>query len=232
WLVDLFAREAVSVDLLRIAVGQRALQLLTCVEQPTHDRAFRDANGPSHFFVTQALDLTQDDDGAVVAWKVVGRGLEASSDLAPANDVGRVAPVRLAERGEVGVGVVFGGEPPPVEIDRLPAGLALEVDAEVRDDPVEPREEARAPLKVGQALVRTQERVLNDPARVVFVANEGGSEGHGWRRHRLVGLVGRLVRRRVLLFLSALRVGLGAHATTVAVSRGMSRLRDARAARL
>src|SRR5208283_682720 len=57
--------------------------------------------------------------------------------------------------------------------------LAHEVDAEVRDDAVEPSEEAGAPLKRPEALEDTKESVLDELASVVLVADQGVSDREG-----------------------------------------------------
>ena len=48
--------------LLAVAVGERALELLTGVKQAAHDRALGDSHGLRHFLVAEAVDLAHHDD--------------------------------------------------------------------------------------------------------------------------------------------------------------------------
>ena len=112
-------------DLLLVAVGQRALELLTRVEQAAHDRALRDAHRLRHLLVAQAVDLAHHDDRPVVARQRVERGLEARGNLAAPDDVDGVGAVDPAEEGKVDVGAVVGVEAGLFEVGRLPPGLRM-----------------------------------------------------------------------------------------------------------
>src|SRR5688572_17069551 len=57
--------------------------------------------------------------------------------------------------------------------------FAHEIDGEVRDDSVEPGEEARGPLEGLEAAVDAKEGFLDDLARVVFVPDEPHGDREG-----------------------------------------------------
>src|SRR3990167_2636000 len=65
--------------------------------------------------------------------------------------------------------LVPGPEPPPA----IPPAM---VQAEVEDDPVEPRRESSAPAEAPGGLVEPDERLLRDVARVLRMAQDGPRE--------------------------------------------------------
>ena len=85
------------------------------------------------------------------------------------DDVERIGAIGAGDqRVQLERGLGFG----LVELGGLPARLADHVDREVRDDAVEPGEEARASLEGRQPLVDPEKCLLNDLTGVVLVANE------------------------------------------------------------
>ena len=131
----------------------------------------------SHLIVAESVDLAHHDDAPVIARQGIERRLDPRRDLAPANDVRRIGTVDAAQKRKLQVHAFFGLEARFLEVRGLPAGLSYEIDAEVRDDAVQPGEEARPPLKAGQVLEDTKERVLDELPRVVLVPDQGERDG-------------------------------------------------------
>jgi hypothetical protein len=108
------------------------------------------------------------------------QGLECSgksrSDLFTPDDVSGIRTIDAADERKVSFVGVIRVEPSVVEVLGLASRLANEVDAEVRDDAIEPREEAGTALEAREALVDAQERILDQLACVDLDADDMHSD--------------------------------------------------------
>lgn len=129
--------------MLGIAIDKGALKLLACVEKAAHDRPFRDAHDLGHLFVAEAIYFAHNDDRAMVGGESIERRRKALCQFTAIDDVGGIRAIDPTEKWEIGFTRVIAIE--TLFVERCPdgsPGLSNEVDAEVGDDTVEPREEA------------------------------------------------------------------------------------------
>jgi hypothetical protein len=92
-----------------------------------------------------------------------------------ADDIDWVRAIDTRDQRKLTLGIV-GDVATLIELGPFAAGLAHEVDREVRDDSVEPGEKGRAAFECREAFVDSKEGLLHDLARVVFVTHEADGD--------------------------------------------------------
>jgi hypothetical protein len=164
----------VRSPVLGVAIGERALQLLSGVEEPAHDGALRHAHRLRHLLVRHAFDLSHEDYAPVIGRQCIERCLNAPSDLASTNHVERVGAVDAGNERKIRR--AFVERLSLLQLGVTAAGLSHEVDGEVVDNSIEPSEKRRTTLERSKPSVNPKESVLYELAGVIFVADETESD--------------------------------------------------------
>jgi len=159
--------------LLAVAVREGPLEFLARVKEAAHDGSLGNACGLGHLIVTQSVYFAHDDGGTVVARQKLERMLDSRRDFSPAHDVDRVGALHPADKRRIQVLVLVGVVQIHIGCSSPMTGAPKEIDAEVGDDAVEPREEGRIPVEVVQMLVDAQKRLLREFTGVVLVVDNG-----------------------------------------------------------
>lgn len=153
------------------------LHLPAGVEEAAHDRALGHAQNLGHFFVTEAFNLPEEDDGAVMFGKFPKGALDRFGELLAQGGLPGVSIEDRRQQRAIPSDVVVPTDlVVVVEVPRLLVAADM-VDGEVHHDAVEPGVEARSPLEILDVPMNLDEGFLDDVPGILFVL-------HDPKRHR------------------------------------------------